>query len=142
MSPAENKSIVSRLVEEAQSRGDMSVVDELLSPDFVDHNALPGIPPTREGVKIIFTMFRTAFPDLRATIHEQIAEGDKVVTRKTLSGTHQGDFLGIPPTGKHVDIAVIDILRLTDGKITDHWNIVDQIGLLQQLGALAAAEPA
>ncbi len=141
MSLAENKSIVRRVVEEAQSRGDMSVVDELFSQDFVDHNALPGLPPTREGVKLIFTMFRDAFPDLCATIHTQIAEGDKVMTHKTLSGTHQGDFLGIPPTGRQVDIAVIDILRLADGRITDHWNIVDQIGLLQQLGA-TPAQPA
>jgi steroid delta-isomerase-like uncharacterized protein len=138
MSLEENKSIVRRVVEEAQSRGDMRVVDELFSPDFVDHNAFPGVPPTRKGVQMVFSMFLAAFPDLRATIHEQIAEGDKVMTRKTLSGTHRGDFLGMPATGKHVDIAVIDILRIVDRQITDHWNIVDQIGLLQQLGAMPA----
>ena len=138
MSLAENKSIVRRVVEEAQSRGDMRVVDELFSPDFVDHNALPGVPATRAGVKLVFSMFRAAFPDLRATIHQQIAEEDLVTTRKTLSGTHQGDFLGLPPTGKHVDIAVIDILRVSNGQITDHWNIVDQLGVMQQLGAIPA----
>jgi steroid delta-isomerase-like uncharacterized protein len=137
----ENKAIVRRLVEEAQGGGQLDVIDELMSSDFVDHCPVPGIPATREGVKQIFGMFHAALPDLHVTIHDQIAEADRVMTRKTLSGTHQGDLFGIPPTGKAVDIHVIDILRLCDGRITDHWNLVDQQGLLQQLGmAPVAAE--
>jgi steroid delta-isomerase-like uncharacterized protein len=81
-------------------------------------------------------MFRNAFPDFRAVIHDLIAEDDKVVTRKTFDGTHEGELLGIPPTGKEVTIELIDILRVADGKITDHWNVVDQLGLMQQLGVI------
>ena len=137
MSPEENKAMVRRFVDEAQSQGNIGVVDEFLADSFVDHSALPGFSPNRDGVKQLFAMFRTAFPDFRAVIHDQIAEGDKVVTRKTFHGTHQGEFLGIPPTGKQVTIEVIDILRVADGKITDHWNVVDQLGLMQQLGVIA-----
>jgi predicted ester cyclase len=86
-----------------------------------------------------FTGLLTAFPDLKAVIHDQIAEGEKVVTRKSLHGTHRGDFLGIAPTGKAVSLEVIDILRLVDGKIVEHWNVVDLLGLLVQLGVTPAA---
>ena len=133
----ENRSIVRRFVDEAQSRGNIEVVDEYLSADFIDHSALPGFPPTREGVKQLFSAFRAAFPDFRAVIHDQVAEGDKVVTRKAFHGTPQGEFLGIPPTGRQVTIEVIDILRVTDGKIREHWNVVDQLGLMRQLGVVA-----
>jgi steroid delta-isomerase-like uncharacterized protein len=87
-------------------------------------------------------MFFTALPDLRAIIHDQVADENKVVTRKTLRGTHKGELMGIPPTGKTVDIEVIDILAVKDGKITDHWNLVDQLGLLKQLGTLPGEEAA
>lgn len=138
MSPQENKAIVRRLVEEAQERGNLQVIDELLSPDFVDHSAWPGIPATREGVKQIFGMFHTALADLQVIVHDQIAEDDRVATRKTLRGTHAGTWLGVPPSGNAIAIEVIDILRLKDGRITDHWNLVDQHGLLQQLGLVPA----
>jgi steroid delta-isomerase-like uncharacterized protein len=137
MSPEENKAIVRRLVDEAQCQGNIGAVDEFLSDNFIDHSALPGFSPDREGVKQLFAMFRTAFPDFRAVIHDQIAEGDKVVTRKTFHGTHEGEFLGIPATGKEVTIEVIDILHLSGDKITEHWNVVDQLGLMRQLGVIA-----
>ena len=88
MSAQENKAIVRRLVEEAQEGGKLHVIDELISPDFVDHSAWPGIPATREGVKQIFGMFHAALADLQVIIHDQIAEDDRVVMRKTLRGTH------------------------------------------------------
>ena len=138
MREQENKKIVSRFVSEAQSRGNMGAVDEFLAESFIDHSALPGFLPTPVGVKQLFGALRTAFPDLQAIIHDQIAEGDRVVTRKTLSGTHQGTFMGIPPTGRKVKINVIDILRIVDGKITDHWNVIDRLGLMQQLGVIQA----
>jgi steroid delta-isomerase-like uncharacterized protein len=138
MSAEQNKDIVRRFVEEAQTRHNLAAIDEYMSPNFVDHSVPPGLPPGPEGVKMQFTMFITALPDLQAIIHDQVADEDKVVTRKTLRGTHQGDLMGIPPTGKTVDIEVIDILRVKDGKITDHWNNVDRLGLMQQLGVISA----
>ena len=142
MSAETNLTLVRRFVEEFQTRHNLAAVDEYLSPDFVNHSAPAGLPPDREGVKMQFTMFFTALPDLHAIIHDQIADENKVVTRKTLRGTHKGDLMGIPPTGKTVDIEVIDILAVKDSKITDHWNLVDQLGLLKQLGALSSEEGA
>ena len=142
MSVQDNKFLVRRFVEEFQTRHNLAAVDDYLSPDFVDHSAPPGLPPDRDGVKMQFTMFFTALPDLHALVHDQVADENKVVTRKTLRGTHEGDLMGIPPTGKTIDIEVIDILVIKDGKITDHWNLVDQLGLMKQLGALSGGEVA
>jgi steroid delta-isomerase-like uncharacterized protein len=83
-------------------------------------------------------MFRSAFPDLQVTIHDQIAEGDTVVTRKTYHGTQLGAFMGLPPSGKQMTVEVIDIFRIADMKITEHWVVGDELGMLQQLGALPA----
>jgi len=139
MSPEENKAIARRFVDEVQNKGNIGAVDDFLADSFVNHSVPPGLPPDREGVKQLFTMFREAFPDFHAVIHDQIAEGDEVVTRKTFFGTHQGEFLGIPATGKEVSIDLIEILRIADdGKIQEHWNVVDQLGLMQQLGVVAA----
>jgi steroid delta-isomerase-like uncharacterized protein len=136
MSPEENKAVVRRFVDEAQSRGRVDAVDEYLSDSFVDHSPLPGLSPDRDGVKQLFAMFHSAFSDFRTVVHDQIAEGDRVVTRKTFRGTHEGEFLGIPATGREVSIEVIDILRLEGDKITEHWCVVDQLGLMRQLGAI------
>lgn len=141
MTPADNKAIVTRFVEAAQTRHDLTAIDQMMSADFVDHSVPPGLPPDREGVKMQFSMFFAALPDLHAVIHEQIAEGDKVMTRKSLRGTHTGELFGVPPTHKPISIEVIDILRVreSDGKITDHWNLVDQLGLMRQLGIVPQA---
>ncbi|HEX5689276.1 MAG TPA: ester cyclase [Roseiflexaceae bacterium] len=135
MSAEQNKAIVMRVVEEAQSQHRLEVVDELFAADFVDHCVPPGLPPDREGVKMQFGMFFAAFPDLKVVVDDQVAEGDTVVTRKTFHGTHAGELMGIPPSGRKIAFEVIDILRVRDGKITDHWNVVDQLGLLRQIGA-------
>jgi steroid delta-isomerase-like uncharacterized protein len=142
MSAEYNKAIVRRMVEEAQSRHNLAAVDELFAPNFVDHSVPRGLPPGRDGVKMQFAMFFAAFPDLHVVIHDQVAEGDEVVTRKTFHGTHQGDLMGIPPSGRPIAFDVIDILRLKDGKITDHWNVVDQLGLMRQIGVIPTAESA
>ena len=130
------KSIVRCLVEEAQGKGNLAVIDELIAEDFVDHSAFQGLPPTREGVRILFGALRAAFPDLVVDIHEQIGEGEKVVTRKTFSGTHRGDFMGVPPSGNRIAFEVIDILTVRDDKIREHRLQMDQLGLLKQLGAM------
>ncbi len=131
MSTEENKRTVRAFVAEAQCRGNLGAIDAYLAPDFVDHSPAPGLPGNRDGVRALFSALWAAFPDLQATIHDQVAEGDKVATRKTLSGTHDGPFLGLPPTGKRVSFDVIDILRLADGKVLERWCVVDQLALLR-----------
>jgi steroid delta-isomerase-like uncharacterized protein len=135
----QDKALVRRFVEEIFNRGNMSVVDELFAPDFVEHEELPaGIPNDRESVVQLTTMLRSAFPDFNATIDDIIAEGDKVVIRMTWRGTQQGEFLGVPPTGKSVSIGVIDIIRMANGKVVEHWGQMDSMGMMQQLGAIPA----
>ncbi len=137
MSTEKNKAIIRRFVEEVQNLHNIGALEELFSPDFTDHSGLSSLPPTLDGTKQFFTMLFTAFPDIQATIHDQVAEGDKVVTRKTFRGTHRGDFMGIPPTGKHIALDVIDIFRVVSGKIADHWAVADMLGLMQQLGVVS-----
>ena len=124
-----------RFVEEYQTRGDVAVGEELLADDFVDHTPFGTFSPDKPGVLALFAMLRSAFPDFRAEIHLMLEDGDMVVTRKTFHGTHQGDFVGIPPTGKAVAFDVIDIVRIAGGRIREHWNVVDAFGLMHQLGA-------
>lgn len=128
-----NKALVRRFVAEFQTGHDLGAIDRYLAPDFVDHSAPPGTPRDRSGVKAQFVMYFAALPDLAAHIHDQIADGDTVVTRKTLRGTHRGTLFGVPPTGRTISIEVIDIVRVHDGQLTEHWNQVDQLGLLRQL---------
>jgi steroid delta-isomerase-like uncharacterized protein len=139
MSAEQNKALFRQFVEEAFNRGNLSLADELLAPDFVEHEELPpGIPAGREGVKVLASMLRSAFPDFKATIDDMIAEGDKVVMRQTWTGTHKGEFMGIPATGKRVSFGVIDIVRIDGGKCVEHWGQMDSMGLMQQLGAVPA----
>ena len=137
MSTEQNKALVRQMVEEIFNRGNMSRADEFLAPDFVEREELPpGIPRDREGVKQLTIMLRSAFPDFKATIDDIVAEGDKVVIRQTWSGTHKGEFMGIPPTGKSVSFGVIDIIRIAGGKFVEHWGQMDSMGMMQQLGAI------
>ena len=111
------------------------MAEDLLSADFVDHTPFPGFGKTRDDVKSLFRVLREAFPDLRAEINEQFVDGDgeRVGTRKTFHGTHRGPFAGIPATGRAVTIRVMDFVRIRDGKMLEHWNVVDVAGLIAQL---------
>lgn len=132
-----NADVVRRFVEEDQSGNhDVAVAQEILGDDFVDHCPFGPFTPDRDGVLALFAMFFGAFPDFRAEIHRQVSEGDLVTTHKTFRGTHQGQFLGIPPTGAEIAFDVIDILRVTDGQMREHWNVVDALTLMQQVGAV------
>ena len=130
------KEIVRRFVDEYQSAGSETAFSEFLDANVIDHNLPPGVAPGALGVHQQFDSFRAAFPDFQATILDQIAEDDRVVTRKVFTGTHLGPLQGIEPTGRKVEIHVIDIVRVANGKIVEHWNCVDRLGLLAQLGAL------
>ena len=134
----ENKAVVRRWVEEVQSAHRFEVMEEIFATDIVNHDHAGGLPSPQgiEGIREFFKGMFAGFPDFRAVIEDQIAEGDKVVTRKVVSGTHQGEFMGIPPTGNRFEVPVIDIFRVVDGKCTDHWSVVDQMGMMGQLGLL------
>jgi predicted ester cyclase len=134
----EPKTVVRRFVDEYQTGADDRAFAELLHPDVVDHSRPAGIAPGAEGVRQQFEDFRAAFDGFSAQILDLIADGDKVVTRKLFRGTHNGNFQGIEPTGADVEIHVIDIVRVQDSRIVEHWNCVDRAGLLTQLGAMPA----
>jgi len=135
MSLQENKALVRRFVEDVQCQHNLAALDELFSPDFVDRSGMTN-PPTLEGSRQFFSMMFAAFPDMRFTIRQQIAEGDKVLTHKTLQGTQLGPFMGIPATGKAVAVDVMDIFTVAGGKITEHWTVGDMLGMMQQLGVV------
>ena len=142
MGTQENKAIATRFLEEVINRGNLSVIDELSATNFVDHSAPPGVPPTIDGIKSFVTMFRAAFPDLHYTLEDSIAEGDLVVQRTTAHGTMKGDFMGMPASGKSATWSEIHITRLENGKAAEHWGVVDQLGMLVQLGfAQAPGQP-
>ena len=136
MSAEENKAAVQRFGEEAFNNGDLSSSEELIADDIVDHDPAPGQAPGREGIEEFVTMMRSAFPDLQTTIDEIIAEGDYVAFRYTIEGTHQGEFMGVAPTGNRVSVTAMEMLRFADGKMVDRWGNTDQLGMLQQLGAI------
>jgi steroid delta-isomerase-like uncharacterized protein len=132
---SDNKAMMRRLYEEGFSQGNVDVIDEIMADDFVEHEELPpGIPPGREGPRTLLTIFRSAFPDFHASVEEMLEDGDKVVTRVRFSGTHQGEFMGIPATGNRFDMSAIDIVEFHDGKAVAHWGVMDQAGMMQQLG--------
>lgn len=133
-----NKTKVRRVIEQAYSRGDLSVVDEVAATDLIIHAPSQDIRG-REGAKQFVTMLRTAFPDLQFTIEDQIAEGDMVVTRWSARGTHKGQFQGLPATGREIRLVGTDIDRIRDGKVVECWAHLDELGLMQQLGAIGAA---
>lgn len=143
MTTEENKALVRRWFEEVVSQGNLALADELLGgPDYIIH--FPGSPEPidREGHKQLVTMFRTGFPDWREVVEDMIAEGDKVVTRVTGYGTHEGEFQGIPPTGKKVTVAGLGIDRVAAGKIVEKWAAFDALGMMQQLGVIPTPEQA
>jgi predicted ester cyclase len=129
-----NKAVVVRFNKEVIERGDEAAFRELMAPDFVNRTAPPGAPAGPEGMIHTFNrVLRPAFPDLRVEIHDQVAEGDKVTTRKTLRGTHRGEIFGISATGREVAIEVIDIVRVRDGRYAEHWGINTLSVVLAQL---------
>jgi len=134
--PEENKALVRRAFEEVWNQGKLDVIDEIFAADFVYHIA--GSPDIHgpDGEKQFVTMHRTAFPDIKFTVEDWIAEGDKVVTRWTFTGTHKGELMGISPTGVQVTMTGISIGRIAGGKIVEVWGNADSLGMLQQLGAV------
>jgi steroid delta-isomerase-like uncharacterized protein len=128
----QNKTLARRWFDDLFSRGDLAAANEILSADFVDH--LPrGDERGLEELKHYVTMYRSAFPDIQDTVEEVVAEGDKVVVRWTSRGTHQGDFMGVAPTGKHVTFTGMRLFRIAENKIVESWVNIDERGLQEQL---------
>lgn len=129
----QNKELVRRFVA-GLNRRNLDVFDELLAGEFVDHNPVPGVPPTREGWKSAYPM--EPFPDLQIHIEDLIAEGDRVAVRSTVTGTHQGEFMSAPATGKEVSTLNITIFAIDNGKIIEKWTVFDALGMMVQVGAI------
>ena len=127
----QNKAIMRRIFDEVFNEGNLALVDELVAKDSIEHeNNAHGA----EGFKQTVAVFRTAFPDIQISVDDMIAEGDKVVARITMRGTHQGEFMGIPATGKTIAVQGIDIVRFANGKAVEHWGVTDSAAMMAQLG--------
>jgi steroid delta-isomerase-like uncharacterized protein len=138
----QNKALVRMLMEEDISRGDVGVAERIIHPDFYDHTNPPGMQHGLAGHNAIVALFRAAFPDQWWQIEDLIAEGDRVVARTTMRGTHKGDFFGIPATGREVTLTGVHVLRIADGRIAEHWGNNDDLGLMRQIGAIPDPVPA
>lgn len=136
MATQDNVSVFRRIVDELFMNNNPEAFEELLSPDFVDHEGVPGVPPTREGVKQLIAAVHAAFPDFQVDIEHVVAQDDLVVFMTTWRGTQSGPFMGVPPSGKQVAWKVYDTVRIVDGKCVEHWGLMDQLSLMQQLGVI------
>ncbi len=136
MSEEHNKEVTRRFSAEVWGEGNVALADELIAPDLVEHTPFPAPTPGLTGHKQVLTMFRAAFPDLKVTVDEVIGEGDWTYLRWHGQGTHTGDLMNIPATGKTVQITGMDILKLENGKIKERWAEINALALMQQLGVI------
>ena len=136
MSTEKNKTVVKSKGEELWSKANLPVLGELMAADLCNHYPPPGTAPDLEGFKQIITMHRTAFAGFRVTSNDFLSEGDRVAIRWTWSGTHEGEYMGIAPTGNQVTLKGISIHRFEGGKIVEQWHEMDMLGLMQQLGVV------
>lgn len=135
MSANTGESLVRRFFEEGFNGRNLDLIDELIASEYVNHN-MPAPAPGPDGFKRVITGFISAFPDMRITIEDVVSEGDRVATRGTWTGTHDGEFNGIPATGRSVAISYCDIWRIENGRFVENWVQMDMVGLMGQLGVL------
>lgn len=131
-----NKALVRRMVEEGTNAGNLAIFDEIIAPDAIDHTAPAGQPNDRTGVKQGVAAFRQAFPDAHATIEYIVAEGDLVAYKVTMRATNTGPFMGQPPTGNAFTAGSLNMVRVVNGQLTEHWSYLDTISMLTQLGLM------
>ena len=135
MAAEQNKALMRRFFDEVVNQGQLELIDELVADDFVEHESFPGLPSTGPAApREAFKMFLGAFPDMQFAAEDMIAEGDKVATRVTMTGTHKGEFMGIPATNKQFSVQAMDIVQFRDGKAIAHWGVTDQAAMMEQLG--------
>lgn len=133
---ADGTGLSDRFYAEVIEGGNLAVIDELVGDDFVDHNPMPGQPPGKDGVRHFVNMMRSAFPDLRAKTKEpSLADGNLEANYVVLTGTHQGELMGIAPTGRTVEFSGVEIIRVDGGKVVEYWGVLDTMTLMQQIGA-------
>ena len=137
----DNLALCKQFYNEVANKGNVDMIDQLFAENFVEHEAFPGLAPSREGVKQFFTMMRTAFPDLKFDVEFMLSDGDKVAAYVTMSGTQKGEFMGMPASGKRFTTKTIDIIRIVDGKAVEHWGVTDAMTMMQQLGAVPPDAP-
>ena len=137
MSAEQNRAAIQRFTERF-NQGDITAVDDFVTEDVVYHNAPPGLAAGIAGYRQLIGMWLTAFPGVRVTVADLISEGEKVVARLVVRGTHGGELMGLAPTGRSVEVSVITIMRFEGGRLAEEWEQVDMLGLLQQLGAVPA----
>jgi len=135
---ADYKAMAQQWYSEVMNEGNEDLIDELCAENFVDHDPLPGTGPDRQGIHDFVKLVRSAFPDLQTTVDEIIAEGDRIAVRSTFRGTHEGDFMGIPGTGKKVEVSNYDFVRFENDQAAEHWGTIDSAALMEQLGAVPA----
>ena len=135
----QDKTAMRRIPLELFNEGRLDVVDQVVAEDYVEHLPLPpGLPTGRAGLKAFATGFRAAFPDFKYRVIHEIAEGELIVQHLSASGTMKGDFAGMPATGKHATWNEVHIARVANGMLVEHWPVIDQLGMLQQLGVIPA----
>ena len=131
----DNKATATKFVERI-NKGDLSIIDEIFDPAYVDHEAMPGVPPNRAGLKQGFAMLLKGFPDFKITVTHLIAEGDYVLIHHLSTGTNKGEFMGMPATGKTVKYNEMHLVRFANGKVVEHWGVEDSMTMMQQLGLI------
>ncbi len=134
-----NTAAMKRFFDEVMNKGNLKAIDELVADEFVEHyQPDPNVPANKAGLKQTMAMFRTAFPDLQITVEDLIAKDDKVWTYTTMRGTNKGEMMGMPATGKKIEVKGVDIVRFVNGKAVEHWAVSDDLAMMQQLGMIPA----
>jgi steroid delta-isomerase-like uncharacterized protein len=135
---ADYKAMAQRWFTEVMNEGKEEVIDELCAENFVDHDPLPGTSPDRQGIHDFIKQVRAAFPDIEMTADDILGEGDRLAVRSTMRGTHQGEFMGIPASGKKVEVSNYDFVRFENDQVVEHWGTIDSAALMEQIGAVPA----
>jgi len=138
MTTDDNKALVQRFFEEVINQRNLTALDQFVPPGGVNHTVPPGMP---QETNQFLGQYLNAFPDVKATVEDLMADGDKVVARVSIRGTHRGAFRGIPPTGKQIAVTGINIFRIANGKLVEHWGLTDRLAVLQQLGVVPPLAP-
>lgn len=128
--------LIRRFNDELLTQGKLDVIDEIVADDFIEHQTMPGLPEGKDGIRAFVEMFRGAFPDMKAETIATAVNGDEVWCQSRMTGTHQGELMGIEPTGKKVDVLMFDRVRVVDGKAVEHWGVSDDMAMMTQLGVV------